>query len=61
MVHSKHYTELEDKTYVADSGKIIPQGISLINPKVCSVILCNYSKLKGDSEDAINSDLYYLM
>lgn len=61
IIHSKHYIELEDKTYVADSGKIIPQGISLINPKVCSVILCNYSKLKGDSEDAINSDLYYLM
>ena len=61
IIHSKYYIELEDKTYIADSGEIIPQGVSLIDPKVCSAILCNYSKLKGDSEDAVNSDLRCLL
>lgn len=61
IIHSKYYIELEDKTYIADSGETIPQGVSLIDPKVCSAILCNYSKLKGDSEDAVNSDLHCLL
>lgn len=60
-VHSKHYVELDDKTYIADSGKIVPQEISLMNPSVCSAILCNYSKLKQDSEEIVNSDLHYLI
>ena len=46
LTNSKYYLELEDKTYIADSGKIMPLGISLIDPKVCSAILCNYSRLK---------------
>ena len=61
VIHSKHYVELDDKTYIADSGKIVPQEISLMNPSVCSAILCNYSKLKQDSEEIVNSDLHYLI
>lgn len=61
LTNSKYYLELEDKTYIADSGKIIPVGVSLIDSKVCSAILCNYSKLKQDTDDAVNSDLHYLL
>jgi hypothetical protein len=35
--------------------------VSLLDPKVCSAVLCNYSKLKGESETRFESDLYYLM
>lgn len=60
LIHSKHYIELEDTSYIADSA-IVRQGVSLMDPKVCSAILCNYSKLKGDSNDALNGDLHYLL
>lgn len=61
LTNSKYYLELEDKTYIADSGEVMPLGVSLIDPKVCSAILCNYSKLKQDTDDALNSDLHYLL
>lgn len=36
-------------------------GISLLNPEVCSAILCNYSKLKQASWDVFMGDTWYLM
>lgn len=52
LVGSKHYTTLEDTTSeFNEDGLPIPSGVSLLNPKVCSFILCNYSKLKQDSWD----------
>lgn len=44
-----------------ENGYVIPEGFSLCNPKVCSVILCNYSKLKEDAYGKFDSDLWYLM
>jgi hypothetical protein len=32
-----------------------------MNPEVVSAILCNYSKLKEDSYDNFESDMWYLM
>ena len=61
LTNSKYYLELEDKTYIADSGEVMPVGVSLVDPKVCSAILCNYSKLKQDTDDTLNSDLHYLL
>jgi hypothetical protein len=38
---------LEDKTHAFDENQCpIPEGVSLMNPAVCSAILCNYSRLK---------------
>ena len=36
-------------------------GVSLLNPEICSAILCNYSKLKQDSAENFEGDLWYLM
>jgi hypothetical protein len=41
---------LEDKSYL-DGSEIVIDGISLMDTKVVSAILCNYSKLKEDSWD----------
>ena len=58
----KHYIPLEDKTHQFDEdGYPIPEGVSLLNPLVCQAILCNYSKLKQESHDKFQGDLYYLM
>jgi hypothetical protein len=60
--HSKTIVPLEDKTCRLDeNGYPIPEGISLLDPKVCEAILQNYSKLKEDSWDHFDSDTWYLM
>lgn len=55
---------LEDKSYLkttVDGQEVIIDGVSLMNPKVVSAILCDYSRLKEDSWGAFDGDIYYLM
>ena len=62
LTRSRSYIKLEDTTCRFDEdGYPIPEGVSLLDPAVCSAILCNYSKLKQDSSDQFEGDLYYLM
>ena len=62
LTRSRSYIKLEDKTCRFDAdGYPIPEGVSLLDPAVCSAILCNYSRLKQDSSDQFEGDLYYLM
>ena len=62
ITHSRNFIPLEDKTCrFSSDGRPIPEGVSLLNPVVCSAILCNYSRLKQDSFDQFEGDLYYLM
>ena len=62
LIKSKHSIKLIDKTYQFDEeGFPIPEGITLLDPMVCQAILCNYSRLKQDSSDQFEEDLYYLI
>ena len=61
IVRSKYYLPLEESITFDEDGYCIPEGISLLDPKVCSAILCNYSKLKQDSWGEHNSDIWYLL
>lgn len=62
LTRSRSYIKLEDETCRFDAdGYPIPEGVSLLDPAVCSAILCNYSRLKQDSSDQFEGDLYYLM
>ena len=62
LTRSTHIIMLPDETSSFDEeGYPIPKGVSLLNPVVCSAILCNYSRLKEDSYDRFEGDLYYLM
>ena len=62
LTRSTHVIMLPDETSSFDEeGYPIPKGVSLLNPMVCSAILCNYSRLKEDSFDRFEGDLYYLM
>ena len=59
---SQHFIPLNDETHRFDEkGYPIPEGVSLLNPDVCSAILCNYSKLKQDCWDQFSGDTWYLM
>lgn len=53
--------KLEDTSYIDGDGEIVVQGVSLMNPIICSTILCNYSRLKEDSYGKFEGDTYYLM
>ena len=62
LVRSKYTLKLDDNTSRFDyDGYPIPEGISLMDPKVCEAILCNYSKLKEDSWDKFDGDTWYLI
>jgi hypothetical protein len=53
---------LDDNTHTFDeNGYPIPEGVSLMNPKVCEAILCNYSRLKAESEGKFDADTWYMM
>ena len=61
ITRSRHHIPLEDDFYFDDEGYIIPEGISLCDPKVISIILCNYSMFKADSWGEFEKDLWFLM
>lgn len=54
------HTALDDESYL-DGQKVVIKGISLMDPNVISAILCNYSKLKEDSYDQFDGDMWYLI
>ena len=58
--HTTHDIDLIDSVEMIDNQPV-PFGISLLNPKVVSIILCNYSALKSNNEDRLNADAWYLM
>ena len=62
ITRSKPILKLEDNTYeFDDEGYPIPKGVTLLDPTICSAILCNYSRLKQDSYDQFDSDTWHLM
>ena len=61
ITRSKHYIPLDDDFSFDDDGYVVPEGVSLCDPKVCSAILCNYSLLKQESWGEFERDLWFLM
>ena len=61
LIRSKSWIKLDDSYSFDEEGYVIPQGVSLCDPKVCSAILCNYSRLKQDSWGEFEKDLWYLI
>ena len=61
ITHSKNFTPLEGTINFDNENNIIASGITLVDPKVCSGILCNYSKLKEDSWGYFENDMWYLI
>ncbi len=59
--HSVFPNKLEESFTLDKENYVIPSGISLCDPKVCSYLLCNYSRLKEEGWGHFDHDLYYLM
>ena len=51
LIHGEKFADFTIKT----------EGASLLDPKVCSAILCNYSRLKENSWDVFDGDTWYLL
>ena len=58
--HSAAWVPLNYEEKVVD-GEIQYSGVSLLDPEVCSAVLCNYSKLKAAGEANFISDTWYFM
>ena len=58
--HTTHWTPLNYTEEVVD-GEVQYSGVSLLDYKVCSAVLCNYSKLKAAGEGNFMSDTWYFM
>ena len=58
---SHNFIPLDGEIHLDDNNRAVGEGITLINPAVCSAILCNYSRLKQDSWGNFESDTWYLI
>ena len=61
LTHSRHITFMPDSFTLDENGYVVPEGISLCDPRVCSAILCNYSKLKETGWGNFEDDTWFLM
>lgn len=61
LTHSEHWIPLDHNEWIKKDGRCGYYGVSLLNPKVCSIILCNYCKLKENSYGVFTTDTWYLM
>ena len=58
---SRNYIPLDGEIVIGEDGLPKTTGVTLLDPNVCSAILCNYSRLKQDSWDNFESDTWYLV
>ena len=61
ITRSKHFIRLDGDVSIAKDGTLFTSGITLIDPAVCSALLCNYSRLKEDSWGNFESDTWFLI
>lgn len=52
---------LPSEEWIDEDGNPAYSGISLLDPKVCSTVLCYYAALKGNSEGKFDADTWYFM
>ena len=61
LTRSRSEVRLDDDFSFDDEGYVIPEGVSLCDPKIVSIILCNYSQCKQECWGEFNKDLWYIM
>lgn len=61
LTRSRYLLKMDDDYDFDDDGYPIPSGVSLMDPKIISTILCNYSGLKEAAWGEFEKDVWYLM
>ena len=60
-VKSRNFVPLEGEITLDADKFCVSHGVTLVDPAVCSAILCNYSQLKQDSWGNFETDTWYLI
>ena len=61
VMHCKNPIQLDGYITFDENGYCVSHGVTLVDPKVCEAILCNYSRLKQDSYGVWDTNTWYLM
>lgn len=61
MGHGRFAPKLDGYITFDEKGYCVPHGVTFVDPKVCSCILCNYTLLKTQCKGAFHTDLWALM
>lgn len=61
ITRSKHFIRLDGEVSIEKDGTLTTSGVTLLDPAVCSALLCNYSKLKEDSWGNFETDTWFLI
>ena len=61
VTHSRNPIMLDGEITLDENGYCVSKGVTLVDPKVVSAILCNYSRLKQDSYGVYDTYTWYLM
>ena len=61
LTPSKNWIPLDGDETLNEDKRVVPSGVSLCDAKVCSAVLCNYSKLKESGDGNFDSDTWYFM
>lgn len=59
--HPHNPVMLDGEISLNEEGYCVSKGVTLVDPKVISAILCNYSRLKTDSHAVFDTYTWYLM
>ena len=61
LTRSRCFIPLDSDFTFDDEGYVVPSGVSMMDPKIVSAILCNYSDLKQDAWGEFEKDTWFLM
>ena len=61
LVRSRNFLPMDSDFTFDEEGYVIPSGVSFIDPKVVSTILCNYSGLKESAWGEFEKDIWFIM
>ena len=61
LIRSRNFLPMDSDFTFDEEGYVIPSGVSFIDPKVVSTILCNYSGLKESAWGEFEKDIWCIM
>ena len=61
LTRSRNFLPMDNDFTFDEEGYVIPSGVSFMNPKVVSAILCNYSGLKESAWGEFEKDIWFIM
>ena len=61
LTRSRNFLPMDEDFEFDDEGYVIPHGVSFMDPKVVSTILCNYSGLKEAAWGEFEKDIWFVM